>query len=126
MCELFRGFWIGDYELSRNTEFIKEKKINRILNGYRSFETEEPIDKNYFYVERVQSFIKKAIDIILKAHYLDNENCLIVCKTGNKISLLIAINYLAKISNIDRKRALAIIMTKYEFEYDADFISKFL
>ena len=126
MCELFRGFYIANIEHIKNTNFIKESKIERILNGYKSFELNEDIESNYNNLESVNNFIKKSIDILLKSHYIDNQICAIICKEGNKISLLISIYYLSKIGNIDKKRAFEIILSKYNIKYNTEFISKFL
>lgn len=126
MCELFEGFYISNLDQIKNTNFIKEAKIDRILNGNKSFETNEIIDYNYNNIEGVRNFIKKSIDILLKSHYIDNQRCIIVCKDGNRISLLICIYYLSKIGNIDKKRALEIILSKYSIKYNSELISKFL
>jgi hypothetical protein len=126
MCELFRGFYISNIDHIKNTNFIKELKIDRILNGYKSFELNEDIESNYYNLESVNNFIKKSIEILLKSHYVDNQRCAIICKDGNKISLLISIYYLSKICNIDKKRAFEIILSKYNIKYNPEFISKFL
>jgi len=126
MCELFRGFYIGNEETLKRPNFIKETGIKRILNGHKLFETEEPIELNYNNLETVQNFIKKSINILLQSHYLDNESCILVCKDGNKISLLIAIFYLSKICNIDKNRALEIIKSKYDIKYDKLILDRFL
>ena len=126
MCELFRGFYISNIDTVKNTPFIKEAKITRILNGLKSFETNDQIDINYNNLESVHCFIRKSIDILLKSHYLDNESCVVICKDGNRISLLISIYYLSKICNIERKRALEILLSKYDINYDKVLISRFL
>ena len=126
MCELFRGFYISNIDTVKNTPFIKEAKIDRILNGYKSFETNDEIDTNYNNLESVNYFIKKCIDILLKSHYLDNQRCVVICKEGNRISLLTCIYYLSKVCNIERKRALEIILSKYNIKYDSVLISRFL
>lgn len=126
MCELFRGFYIGNEDILKNPNFIRETKIKRILNGHKLFETEEPIEVNYNNIEIVNNFIKKSINILLKSHYLDNESCIIVCKHGNKISVLIAIYYLSKICNIDRFRAFEIIKSKYDIKYDKNIIDRYV
>jgi hypothetical protein len=126
MCELFRGFYISNIEQIKNSSFIKEAKIDRILNGNKSFETNDIIDANYNNIELVHNFIKKSIDILIKSHYIDNEKCIVVCKDGNRISLLICIYYLSKIGKIDTKRALEIILSKYSIKFNKELISKFL
>lgn len=126
MCELFRGFYISNIEHIKNTNFIKDAKIDRILNGNKLFELNDDIESNYNNLESVNNFIKKSIDILLKSHYIDNQRCVIICKDGDKISLLISINYLSKIGNIDKKRAFEIILSKYNIKYNTEFISKFL
>jgi len=126
MCELFTGLYISDIEQIKNTSIIKEAKIDRILNGNKSFETNDIIDSNYNNIAHVHNFIKKSIDILLKSHYLDNERCIVVCKDGNRISLLICIYYLSKIGKIDTKRSLEIILSKYSIKFNSELISKFL
>ena len=126
MCELFRGFYISNIEHIKNTNFVKEAKIDRILNGYKSFEINEDIDSNYDNLENVHHFIKKSIDILLKSHYIDNQRCVVVCKDGNRLSLLTCIYYLSKIGNIERKRAFEIILSKYNIKYNTEFIFRFL
>ena len=126
MCELFTGFYISNIDHIKNTNFIKEVKIDRILNGYKSFEINEDIDSNYNNLENVHYFLKKSIDILLKSHYIDNQRCVVICKDGNRISLLICIYYLSKIANIERKRAFEIILSKYNIKYDTELIFRFL
>jgi hypothetical protein len=126
MCELFGGFYISNIEHIKSTNFIKEAKIDRILNGYKSFEINDDIDSNYNNLENVYSFIKKSIDILLKAHYIDNQRCVVICKEGNRISLLICIYYLSKIANIEKKRAFEIILSKYNIKYNNELISRFI
>lgn len=126
MCELFGGFYISNLDQIKNTNFIKEAKIDRILNGFKSFEINEDIESNYSKLENVHIFIKKSIDILLKSHYIDNQRCVIICKEGNRISLLICIYYLSKIANIEKKRAFEIILSKYNIKYNPDFILRYL
>ena len=126
MCELFRGFYIGNENILKNPNFIRETKIKRILNGHKLFETEEPLEINYNNLEIVNNFINKSINILLKSHCLDSESCILVCKDGNRISLLIAIFYLSKICNIDKCRAFEIIKSKYDIKYDKNILERFL
>ena len=96
---------LSNIEHIKGSNFIKEAKIDRILNGYKSFENNDDIDSNYNNLENVHSFIKKSVDILLKSHYIDNQRCAIICKDGNRISLLICIYYLSKIANIEKKKS---------------------
>lgn len=126
MCELFGGFYISNIDHIKNTNFIKDAKIDRILNGHKSFELNEDVDSNYSCLENVYLFIKKSIDILLKSHYIDNQRCVVICKDGNRISLLTCIYYLSKIANIEKKRAFEIILSKYNIKYNSELIARFL
>jgi len=110
--EIITGLWLGQSKQSANLDWCREKNIQSILNCQKLFETEQPIDVNYVYTEKVDEFAKKAVDRLLHFHYHENKNVMIVCENGRRISLLILVYYLSKICGITRMRAYEIIKTK--------------
>ncbi len=110
--EIITGLWLGQARQASNMEWCQEKKIQSVLNCNKLFETEQPIDLNYVYIEKVDDFAKKAAERLLHFHYNENKNVMIVCETGRRISLLVLIYYLSSICHITRTRAFEIIKTK--------------
>jgi len=110
--EIITGLWLGQSKQSNNLEWCREKNIQSILNCQKLFETEQPIDLNYVYIEKIDEFAKKAVDRLLHFHYNENKNVMVVCENGRRISLLILVYYLSNICGITRMRAYEIIKTK--------------
>jgi hypothetical protein len=110
--EIITGLWLGQARQANNMEWCQEKKIQSVLNCNKLFETEQPIDLNYVYIEKVDDFAKKAAERLLHFHYNENKNVMIVCETGRRISLLVLVYYLSSICHITRIRAFEIIKTK--------------
>jgi len=110
--EIITGLWLGQSKQSNNLEWCREKNIQSILNCQKLFETEQPIDLNYVYIEKIDEFAKKAVDRLLYFHYNENKNVMVVCENGRRISLLILVYYLSNICGITRMRAYEIIKTK--------------
>ena len=50
MTEIFRGLWIGDISY-KNEKFIKNNKIDKVLNCATNFETDEILEDNYKYLQ---------------------------------------------------------------------------
>ncbi len=110
--EIITGLWLGQSRQADNLEWCKEKRIQSILNCHKLFETTEPIEMNYVYIEKVDEFAKKAADRLLYFHYNENKNVMVVCSSGRKIGLLVLIYYLSSLCHISRQRAYEIIKTK--------------
>ena len=110
--EIITGLWLGISKQSNNVDWCREKNIQSVLNCQKLFETEQPIDLNYVYVEKVNEFVKKAVERLLHFHYNENKNVMVVCENGRRISLIILVNYLSHICGITRMRAFEIIKTK--------------
>ena len=124
--EIVTGLWIGSYHLLNNTDWCKEKKIQTIMNCHKYYELNMEIDKNYNMLEKTVDFISRSIEKLVNTHYRDNQNCLIVCTNGRRMSLLIVIYYLSKLCNISKERALEIIKTKYQNMVLDDYIIRYL
>ncbi len=121
--EVITGLWLGQSKQSNNVEWCKEKNIQSVLNCHKLFETEQPIDLNYVYVEKVNDFVKKAVERLLHFHYNENKNVMVVCENGRRIALIILVNYLSHVCGITRLRALEIIKTKLPvFEIDTNLL----
>ena len=110
--EIITGLWIGQSRQADNLEWCREKKIQSILNCHKLFETAEPMEMNYVYIEKVDEFAKKAADRLLHFHYYENKNVMVVCNSGRKIGQLVLIYYLSSLCHISRQRAYEIIKTK--------------
>ncbi len=121
--EVITGLWLGQSKQSNNVDWCKEKNIQSVLNCHKLFETEQPIDLNYVYVEKVNDFVKKAVERLLHFHYNENKNVMVVCENGRRIALIILVNYLSQVCGITRLRALEIIKTKLPvFEIDTNIL----
>ena len=124
--EVITGLWLGQSKQSNNVDWCKEKNIQSVLNCHKLFETEQPLDLNYVYVEKINDFVKKAVERLLHFHYTENKNVMVVCENGRRISLIILVKYLSQVCGITRLRALEIIKTKLPvFEIDTN-IFKFI
>jgi hypothetical protein len=110
--EIITGLWLGQAKQTDNLEWCQEKKIKSILNCNKLFETIQPIEINYVYLDKVDEFAKKATEKIIQFHYNENKNVIVVCDNGRRISLIVLIYYLSTICNISRNRAFEIIKTK--------------
>ena len=96
------------------------------MNCHKYYELNLEIDKNYNMLEKTIDFINRSIEKLLTAHYRDNQNCLIVCTNGRRMSLLIVIYYLSKMGNISKIRALELIKTKYQNLVIDDYIVRYI
>ena len=96
------------------------------MNCHKYYELNMEIDKNYNMLEKTVDFIHRSIDKLINTHYRDNQNCVIVCTNGRRMSLLIVIFYLSKLCNISKPRALEIIKTKYQNIVLDDYIIRYI
>ena len=110
--EIITGLWLGQSKQIDNIEWCMEKKIKSILNCNKLFETIEPIEMNYVYIEKIDEFAKKATEKLIQFHFNENKNVIVVCNNGRRISLIVLIYYLSTVCNINRSRAYEIIKTK--------------
>jgi len=124
--EIVSGLWIGNYHLLNNNEWCKEKKIQIIMNCHKYYELNIEIDKNYNMLEKTVDFIKRSIEKLVNAHYKDNQNCIVVCTNGRRMSILIAIYYLSTICKITKPRAYEIVKTKYHDLALEDYILRYI
>ena len=124
--EIITGLWLGQTKQIDNLEWCQEKKIKSILNCNKLFETIQPIEMNYVYLEKVDEFAKKATEKLIQFHYNDNKNVIVVCDNGRRISLIVLIYYLASVCNISRTRAFEIIKTKLPFFTIDQCITKYI
>jgi hypothetical protein len=111
MAEIIRGIWIGNISI-KNEAFIQKYKIDKVLDCATHFEKDVDLEENYKFKHRVDSFLEKALNLLLDVHYLNNKKCLIVCRTGKRISNYIGAHYISKLARIEYSRALQIINTK--------------
>jgi len=110
--EIITGLWLGQVKQIDNLEWCQEKKIKSILNCNKLFETSQPVELNYVYIEKVDEFARKATEKLIQFHYTENKNVIVVCDNGRRISLIVIIYYLSSVCNISRSRAYEIIKTK--------------
>jgi len=121
--EVITGLWLCQSKQSSNVDWCREKKIQSVLNCNKLFETEQPIDSNYVYVEKVNDFVRKAVERLMHFHYNENKNVMVVCENGRRISLIILVYYLSQVCGITRLRALEIIKTKLPvFEIETNIV----
>lgn len=119
--ELLSGLWIGDTSILNSQRFMKENKIDIILNCTQIFDFPDldlqkirlPFsnDKNS---DTDLMLLRQNKDKILS--FIDNnitdKNILIVCYDGKSISPFLVALYIAEYSKIDKKSIYDILLTK--------------
>lgn len=119
--ELLSGLWIGDTSILNSQIFMKENKIDIILNCTQIFDFPDldlqkirlPFsnDKNS---DTDLMLLRQNKDKILS--FIDNnitdKNILIVCYDGKSISPFLVALYIAEYSKIDKKSIYDILLTK--------------
>ena len=119
--ELLSGLWIGDTSILNSQRFMKENKIDIILNCTQIFDFPDldlqkirlPFsnDKNS---DTDLMLLRQNKDKILS--FIDNnitdKNILIVCYDGKSISPFLVALYIAEYSKIDKKSIYNILLTK--------------
>jgi len=120
--ELLSGLWIGDTSILNSQRFMKENKIDIILNCTQIFDFPDinnlqkirlPFsnDKNS---DTDLMLLRQNKDKILS--FIDNnitdKNILIVCYDGKSISPFLVALYIAEYSKIDKKSIYDIMLTK--------------
>jgi hypothetical protein len=119
--EIYTGLWIGSIKALTSIEWLHHKNINSILNCNKYFEiddTNNEISTNYYNIDKINKFNEKCSMIIYSNIVNDHENVLLVCKTGNRISIIVLIYFLVKYTGLHKDRIVQIIRTKIDLEIE--------
>jgi len=115
-CEVVAGIWVGTPSHTDDDTWFRSRNIHTVLNCAKHFEGTLG-ETAYNYHDRTTEFVKKAVRLLLSAHYGESKNCIIVCQTGLRMSVIVLVHYLSTVANISRTRALDIIRTKLPLFY---------
>ncbi len=128
--EIFTGLWISSSNILDSAEWLKNKNINTILDCKKYFETtsinfnnHNKLPSNYYLKEKLIKFIDKCILTIYSDLIKEQNNILVVCDTGKRISLIVIIEFLTKYSDIPKDRIIQIVKTKLNFEIESDILN---
>jgi len=124
--EIITGLWLAQAKQLDNLEWCKSKHIQCVMNFQKYFETQMPLELNYVYIDKVDSFCKKAVEGLYRAHYIENKTCILGCENGRRISLLVLVYYISTISGVSKKRAFDILKTKLPIFQLDNILSRFI
>ena len=119
--ELLSGLWIGDTSILNSQRFMKENKIDIILNCTQIFDfpdldlqkirlpfsNDKNSDTDLMLLRQNKDKILSFID-----SNITEKNILIVCYDGKSISPFLVALYIAEYSKIDKKSIYNILLTK--------------